>query len=125
MPYRPGQSGNPSGRPRGAKGLARYIASQTEDGRELVDRLLEMSRDPNTPVRERVLCTMHLLDRGVGKPMTTAEIAVTIDAPLLQYPSNWASLTFDERSLWLTNWRLRQLTPGNVIDVDTDEIEDT
>ncbi len=74
---RPGApSVNPSGRPKGAAGLARYVAEQTNDMRELVDRLLELSRDEDTPIRERLHATFALLDRGAGKPLQPQEIAL-------------------------------------------------
>ncbi len=37
--WKPGQSGNPSGRPRGTRDLADYVLETTDDGRELVDAL--------------------------------------------------------------------------------------
>ena len=37
-PWKPGQSGNPSGRPKGTRGLAGYVLESTRGGKELVDR---------------------------------------------------------------------------------------
>ena len=36
-PSKPGQSGNPSGRPRGTRDLAGYVIETTDGGKELVD----------------------------------------------------------------------------------------
>ena len=36
-PWKPGQSGNPSGRPRGTRDLAGYVLESTGGGKELVD----------------------------------------------------------------------------------------
>jgi hypothetical protein len=39
-PWQPGQSGNPSGRPKGTRDLAGYVLETTDGGKELVDALL-------------------------------------------------------------------------------------
>jgi len=112
--WRPGVSGNPSGRPRGAAGLARYVAEQTDDGRELIDRLLHLSRDPEAPVREATSATMALIDRLAGKPMQPSEIAMQIEAtasaPAL--PAAFASWTPDQRLEWLDRERARRALPA-------------
>jgi hypothetical protein len=38
-PWKPGQSGNPSGRPKGTRDLAGYVLETTDGGKELVDAL--------------------------------------------------------------------------------------
>ena len=43
-PWQPGQSGNPSGRPKGTRDLAGYVLETTDDGKELVDALLCIAR---------------------------------------------------------------------------------
>ena len=39
-PWKPGQSGNPSGRPKGTRDLAGYVLETTDGGKELVDALV-------------------------------------------------------------------------------------
>ena len=39
-PWKPGQSGNPSGKPRGTRDLAGYVLETTDGGKELVDALV-------------------------------------------------------------------------------------
>ena len=39
-PWRPGQSGNPSGRTKGTRDLAGYVLETTDGGKELVDALV-------------------------------------------------------------------------------------
>ena len=53
-PWKPGQSGNPSGRPKGTMDLAGYVLETTDDGKELVDALVSIARGvmPSVPVQE-------------------------------------------------------------------------
>ena len=43
-PWKPGQSGNPSGRPKGTRDLAGYVLETTDGGKELIDSLLAILR---------------------------------------------------------------------------------
>ena len=43
-PWQPGQSGNPSGRPKGTRDLAGYVLESTDGGKELVDALVSIAR---------------------------------------------------------------------------------
>jgi len=53
-PWKPGQSGNPSGRPKGTRDLAGYVLEPTDGGKELVDALLSIARGavPNLAVQK-------------------------------------------------------------------------
>ena len=64
-PWQPGQSGNPSGRPRGTRDLAGYVLETTDGGKELVYALVSIARGvmPNVPVQEG--CGVAV-GRGVG-----------------------------------------------------------
>jgi hypothetical protein len=53
-PFKPGQSGNRSGRPKGAAGLARYLRLQTRNGKEGADFLREVVLGTVTRVRHVV-----------------------------------------------------------------------
>jgi hypothetical protein len=83
-PWKPGQSGNPSGRPRGTRDLAGYVLESTGGGKELVDALASIARGvmPNVPVQEgfrarkdqqvrpadQLKAIEMLLDRGCWQP---------------------------------------------------------
>ena len=41
-PWQPGQSGNPSGRPKGTRDLAGYVLETTDGGKDLVDALVSI-----------------------------------------------------------------------------------
>ena len=82
-PWQPGQSGNPSGRPRGTRDLAGYVLETTDGGKELVDALVSIARGvmPDVPVQEgsrprkdqqvrpadQLKAIEMLLDRGFGR----------------------------------------------------------
>ena len=69
-PWKPGQSGNPAGRP---KGIAAVVKERVEPS-ELVDILLDAARDPRAKVSERIAAVRELADRGWGKAPAFAAI---------------------------------------------------
>ena len=82
-PWKPGQSGNPSGRPKGTRDLAGYVLETTDGGKELVDALICIARGvmPNVAAQEssrprkdqqvrpadQLKAIEMLLDRGFGR----------------------------------------------------------
>lgn len=68
--FQPGQSGNPSGRP---KGIAAVVKSRVKP-EELVDILLEIAQDSRSKPAERTQAVKELLDRGYGKSPAFAAI---------------------------------------------------
>ena len=98
-PWQPGQSGNPSGRPKGTRDLAGYVLETTDGGKELVDALLSMARGivPNVNAQEgsrprkdqqvrpadQLKAIEMLLDRGFGRSPQQLDIAHSVsDRPL-------------------------------------------
>lgn len=73
MVFKPGQSGNPGGRP---KGIAAKAREHTD---KALDVLVE-GMDADDP-RVRVAAAKEVLDRGWGKPLTmTADVSNRLDA---------------------------------------------
>lgn len=98
-----GPSPNPAGRTRSASSrgqdLAREICKQTRDGAELLDRLLEISRQSrDTPMlaREAIAATVWLLERVAGK--APVEVRGRVDHTLTLVASPVAQHAIDALS---------------------------
>jgi hypothetical protein len=78
--FRPGQSGNPTGRPKRSTTIeARRIYRDVADAaRELtgdaINTLADIMKNPNAPAAARVSAAQALLDRGYGKPAQAIEV---------------------------------------------------
>jgi Family of unknown function (DUF5681) len=64
--WKPGQSGNPGGRPKDAFKIAEYARQFST---EAIDKIVAIMRDPNVDVRAVIAAAIAILDRGIGKPM--------------------------------------------------------
>ena len=103
-PRKPGQSGNPSGRPKGTRDLAGYVLETTGGGRELIDSLLAITRGVmhNVPVQEgsrprkgqqvrpadQLKAIEMLLDRGFGRSPQQMDIAHSVSSRPLEHLSD-------------------------------------
>jgi len=103
-PWQPGQSGNPSGRPRGTRDLAAYVLETTDGGKELVDALVSIARGvmPNVAVQEgsrprkdqqvrpadQLKAIEILLDRGFGRSPQQLDIAHNVSSRPLEHLSD-------------------------------------
>ena len=125
-PWQPGQSGNPSGRPKGTRDLAGYVLEATDGGKELVDALVCLAQGvlPNGAVQEgsrprkdqqvrpadQLKAIEMLLDRGFGRSPQQLDVAHSVtDRPL-------AHLSDEALRLLVEN--ARQLEEGNGAVVD-------
>jgi hypothetical protein len=71
-----GQSGNPTGKPKGAAAMAKYIREQTGNGQEVVEFFLNVFRDElhcgmtekeiKVIIEKRIEAGKWLIDRGFG-----------------------------------------------------------
>ena len=127
-PWQPGQSGNPSGRPKGTRDLAGYVLESTGGGRELIDSLLSLARGilPNVAVQEghrprkdqqvrpadQLKAIEMLLDRGFGRSPQQLDIAHSVsDRP-------FANLS--DEMLMLLVGNAEQLEEGSGVVIDGD-----
>jgi hypothetical protein len=127
-PWRPGQSGNPSGRPKGTRDLAGYVLETTDGGKELVDALVCMARGimSNVAVQEgsrprkdqqvrpadQLKAIEMLLDRGFGRSPQQLDIAHNVSSRPLEHLS-------DETLRLLVEYG-QQLEEGGGVVVDED-----
>jgi len=127
-PWQPGQSGNPSGRPKGTRDLAGYVLETTDGGKELVDALICIVRGavPNVPVQngsrprkdqqvrpaDQLKAIETLLDRGFGRSPQQLDIALSgTDRP-------FANLSDATLQLLVENARQFEEGKGVVVDGD-------
>lgn len=69
MPFSPGQSGNPGGRPSPRADLARRVRDAVGDCvHDVVAALLDVARDPRASHRDRVAACREILARGWARP---------------------------------------------------------
>ena len=125
-PWQPGQSGNPSGGPKGTRDLAGYVLETTDGGKELVDALVSIARGvmPNVPVQEgsrprkdqqvrpadQLKTIEMLLDRGFGRSPQQLDIAHSVSDRPLEHLS--------DETLRLLVENARQLEEGSGVVVD-------
>lgn len=80
--FKPGQSGNPGGKPKlaptvrqalaDAKALAQPLAA------EAIGTLSQVMTNPKTPPAARVSAAIAILDRGYGKPPQAIDATLTV-----------------------------------------------
>ncbi len=61
--WKPGQSGNPAGKPPGTRGLIRFLRESTRDGRELIEKLLEIARNGGEADTDQLKALTYLVDK--------------------------------------------------------------
>ena len=73
MAWKPGESGNPTGRP---KGFGQIVRGLTSEGEDLVKLALDLAK--NAPPRVRMEAITWLADRGFGKVPDQSDIQVGV-----------------------------------------------
>lgn len=83
MPFAPGKSGNPSGRPRyvlpDGRTLSELCRTYTEDA---IQALVDVCTGADVPAAAKVAASQALLDRGWGKPAQALEVTGAGGGPL-------------------------------------------
>src|SRR6478752_2289478 len=78
--FKPGQSGNPGGRPKGLRDVIELARLHTPAAIESLVRIMSSEKSPPAAV---VAASVALLDRGWGKPMQSNEHSGKDGAPLM------------------------------------------
>ena len=92
--FRPGESGNPGGRP---KGLAALVREKTNDGKFLVEQMMKLARGQSIikgtkPKHSDVTAAVEwLADRGFGKCLSTVALQNPDGSGLYQGSAETAS----------------------------------
>lgn len=69
--FKPGQSGNPGGKPKGMGKFRELCRSYME---EAVEAIVELARKKKTPPSIKLAAWQYLLDQGWGKPRQAVEV---------------------------------------------------
>lgn len=91
--FKPGKSGNPSGRPKSDQTIRDLAREHTDTA---LKALAEITQDPTAPKIARIQAAIALLDRGWGKPIQYNESESTIKASL-EGPSERFQMELEER----------------------------
>jgi len=95
--FQPGVSGNPGGRTKAHRELARYIREKTGDGTELADICLKIARNAKAEPRVRLMAVEWLGDRGIGKPVQAVELRLDTDNQPAEQDIDWSQIPLDQR----------------------------
>jgi hypothetical protein len=74
--FRPGQSGNPTGRPKKTEAERRVDELFRKKSHQAAKALLAMADDIETPVKVRVEIYKYVIDRALGKPRISGDIGI-------------------------------------------------
>ena len=93
-PWAKGQSGNPNGRPKGAKGFAERIRKATKDGDDVIAVVVSILHKESERSSDRINAAKFLINYMIGKPQENLDITSDGDKVF-----NWDNLTKKEIKL--------------------------
>ena len=99
IPFRPGQSGNPGGRPKDIQGVTRLARKLCP---KALRRLAEILDDPEAANSDKVRAAQVILDRGLGK----------VDVVVEEKPAAPFYLPLDEAQVQLAERMVKALPEG-------------
>ena len=76
IPFQPGQSGNPNGRPKGRLNLSTILAQRLAEGDnsvKLIDRLIKIATSDTSKENDSLSAIGEILDRLEGKAVAKVE----------------------------------------------------
>lgn len=82
--WKPGESGNPKGRPPGTSLRDKVLAILGEEQgtgtrestlEQFTREMITLARDPNTPAKDRVSLYMYLASQAIGTPRQTIDVS--------------------------------------------------
>lgn len=100
-PFTKGVSGNPGGRSKAYRELARYIREKTEDGKKLADVAFDIAMNAESEPRVRLLAIDFLADRGIGKPVQAVDLRVDGEGQTAEATIDWAAVPLEKREALL------------------------
>ena len=95
--FQPGQSGNPSGRPRKTEEQLKLVEMCKERTPEALGTILEIMQAGENE-RNRLSAAQYVLDRGWGKPVQATEVTGKDGGPLEIVRIELVPLTSDDAS---------------------------
>jgi hypothetical protein len=116
--WKPGQSGNPKGRPRSGLAFAERVRERI-DPDMIIDLAMRVAEDETLSVKTRLEALWPLIDRGFLKPPTTIAAQVhTTSSPT----RDWSVVPIDERRELLA--RIRGAGRALALDDGTHRVAD-
>lgn len=115
-----GPSPNPKGRPRKSLAFSELIQA-TISRQELLDFAATVLRNPQAPLRERVLIWQQLTARTEGPIPNKIEMNVKQSVNL---PAGWAHMSADEQDQWFDEQLRLNSKPDDALTEDEPELSD-